>query len=140
MKIEKITEPNVPYYTMVTEDVGYLMLIGFTMGAGDEAKQAVQNLINKGATKIILDLRENPGGIVDEAVAITNIFIDKGIEVVYTRGKIKDPSVNRSFKTRSEPIDLEIPLAVLINSGSASASEIENGFGYGTRDSNYGFS
>lgn len=127
LKIEKITEPNVPYYTMVTEDVGYLMLIGFTMGAGDEATQAVRNLVNKGAKKIILDLRENPGGIVDEAVSITNIFIPKGLEVVYTRGKIKDPSVNRSFKTRSEPVDLEIPLAVLINSGSASASEIVAG-------------
>jgi carboxyl-terminal processing protease len=72
-------------------------------------------------------LRENPGGIVDETVAIANIFIPKGIEVVYTRGKVKDASVNRSFQTRNEPVDLGIPLAVLINSGSASASEIVAG-------------
>jgi carboxyl-terminal processing protease len=127
LKIEKITDPNVPYYTMLTDDIGYFLLVGFTFGAGDEAQQAVRNLINKGAKKIILDLRENPGGIVDEAVAITNIFISKGIEVVYTRGKVKDASVNRSFQTRSEPVNLSIPLVILINSGSASASEIVAG-------------
>jgi len=127
MKREKISVPNVPYYALVSEDVGYFILSGFTMDAANEAHEAVTSLIAKGAKKIIMDLRGNPGGIVDEAVGITNIFLPKGLEVVYTRGKMQDPSVNRSFKTRSAPVDTEIPLAVLVNSGSASASEIVAG-------------
>ncbi|MEQ9166633.1 MAG: S41 family peptidase, partial [Fulvivirga sp.] len=124
-KREKVKISNVPYYGMVTDDIGYVKLSEFTLDAGKEVRTAVTKLKTEGATKIILDVRGNPGGLLMEAVNITNVFLPKGQEVVATKGKIEDH--NQVYKTLNQPVDTEIPLAVLINSGSASASEIVAG-------------
>jgi carboxyl-terminal processing protease len=124
-KREKVKINNVPYYGMVTNDIGYLKLSEFTLDAGKEVKNAVSKLKTEGAKKIILDLRGNPGGLLMEAVNITNVFLPKGKEVVATKGKIADN--NQVYKTLNQPVDIDIPLVVLINSGSASASEIVAG-------------
>ncbi|MEP2770960.1 MAG: S41 family peptidase [Fulvivirga sp.] len=124
-KREKVKINNVPYFGMAADDVGYIKLTEFTMEAGKEVANAVEDLKEKGADKIILDLRGNPGGLLLEAVNITNVFIPKGKEVVSTRGKITEN--NTVYKTLNSPVDTEIPLVVLINSGSASASEIVAG-------------
>ena len=124
-KREKIKIKNVPYSGMVGENVGYVLLTDFTIDAGNEVKNAVVSLKNKGAKSIVLDLRGNPGGILQEAVAICNIFLPKGKHVVSTRGKIKESNI--SYETTFNPVDLEIPVTVLIDRGSASASEIVAG-------------
>ncbi|MDX1627671.1 MAG: S41 family peptidase [Fulvivirga sp.] len=122
---EKVKIDNVPYSGMVADGIGYLKLTEFTMRAGEEVKNAVEALKANGAEKIILDLRNNPGGLLHEAVNICNVFIPKNKEVVSTRGKIEEH--NNVYKTEYRPVDTEIPLVVLINSGSASASEIVAG-------------
>ena len=122
---EKITIDNVPYFGMVTEDIGYLKLTDFTTEAGKEVKNAVNELKEDGATKIILDLRGNPGGLLEEAVNVSNVFVGKGLEVVTTRGKLKNWT--KTYQTLNDATDEEIPLAVLISNGSASASEIVAG-------------
>lgn len=125
LKREKITIDNVPYYGMVTDDIGYLKLQDFTTDAGKEVKNAVVELKSKGAKKIILDLRDNPGGLLSEAVNVSNVFIPKGSEVVTTKGKVTD--WNKSYKALNNPVDTEIPLVVITSSRSASASEIVAG-------------
>ncbi|HNP19373.1 MAG TPA: S41 family peptidase [Fulvivirga sp.] len=124
-KREKVKIHNVPYFGMVSSDIGYLKLSEFTIDAGKEVRNAVSKLKAEGAKKIILDVRGNPGGLLMEAVNITNVFLPKGKEVVATKGKIEDN--NQSYKTLNQPVDIDIPLVVLINSGSASASEIVAG-------------
>ncbi|MEM7110114.1 MAG: S41 family peptidase, partial [Bacteroidota bacterium] len=124
-KREKVKVKNVPYYGMAANDVGYVKLTDFTMQAGKEVKNAVIDLKKLGAEKIIIDLRGNPGGLLIEAVNIVNIFIPKGKEVVSTKGKVTEN--NATYKTLNAPVDTEIPLAILISSGSASASEIVAG-------------
>ena len=120
---EKITVDNVPYYGMVNDHIGYIKLTGFTQEAGNESKKAFQALKSKNNLKgLIFDLRDNGGGLLNEAVNITNIFVKRGELVVSTKGKLSDK--NRSYKTQIEPLDTEIPLIVLVNGGSASASEI----------------
>ncbi|UII21043.1 S41 family peptidase [Fulvivirga ligni] len=125
LKREKVTIKNVPYYGLVGKDIGYIKQTQFTMHAGKEVRDALKELKDKGAKKVILDLRGNPGGLLMEAVNISNVFIPKGMEVVSTKGKITEN--NASYKTLSQPEDTDIPLAVLISSGSASASEIVAG-------------
>lgn len=124
-KREKIKINNVPYFGMVSDKVGYVTLSDFTVDAGKEVKNAVVSLKEKGATSIILDLRGNPGGILQEAVAVCNIFLPKGKHVVSTRGKIKES--NFSYETTFAPVDLNMPVIVLVDRGSASASEIVAG-------------
>ncbi len=124
-KREKIKISNVPYFGMVNSDVGYVQLSDFTPEAGKEVKNAVIALKEKGAKSIILDLRGNPGGLLFEAVNICNIFIPKGKKVVSTIGKVADSNI--VYETLNPPTDMEIPVAVLINRGSASASEIVAG-------------
>lgn len=124
-KREKITIKSVPYFGMIDNEIGYLKLTEFTMHAGREVKIAVEELKEQGAKKIILDLRDNPGGLLIEAVNIVNVFVPKGKEIVYTKGKINEN--NSSYKTLNNAVDADIPLVVLINSGSASASEIVSG-------------
>jgi carboxyl-terminal processing protease len=124
-KREKIKISNVPYFGMVSSNVGFVQLTDFTPEAGKEVKNAVVTLKEKGATSIILDLRGNPGGLLFEAVNICNIFIPKGKKVVTTKGKVEDSNIN--YETLNNPVDLDIPVAVLINRGSASASEIVAG-------------
>jgi carboxyl-terminal processing protease len=121
----KIVINNVPYSGMLTGDVGYIKLTEFTTNAAKEVKTALVELKKEGATKIILDLRGNPGGILQEAVAICNLFIPKNKVVVETKGKT--PTWNKIYQTVAKPVDAEIPLVVLTSSGSASASEIVSG-------------
>ncbi len=124
-KRKKITIKSVPYFGMIDNEIGYLKLTEFTMHAGRDVRNAVEDLKEQGAKKIILDLRDNPGGLLIEAVNIVNVFIPKGEEIVYTKGKINEN--NSSYKTLNNTVDADIPLVVLINSGSASASEIVSG-------------
>ena len=124
-KRKKITIKSVPYFGMIDNEIGYLKLTEFTMHAGRDVRNAVEDLKEQGAKKIILDLRDNPGGLLIEAVNIVNVFIPKGEEIVYTKGKINEN--NSSYKTLNNPVDADIPLVILINSGSASASEIVSG-------------
>jgi carboxyl-terminal processing protease len=122
---EKINIRNLEYYGMVGSDVGYLKLTDFTPGAGREVSEAVVALKANGAKKLILDLRDNPGGLLNEAVNVVGVFLPKGEEVVSTKGKVKD--WNKTYTTLNHPVDNSIPLVVLTNGGSASASEIVAG-------------
>lgn len=124
-KREKIKISNVPYFGMVSKNIGYVQLADFTPEAGKEVKNAVVSLKEQGATGIVLDLRDNPGGLLFEAVNICNIFLPKGKKIVTTKGKVQDSNI--AYETLNNPVDLEIPVAVLINRGSASASEIVAG-------------
>lgn len=117
---------NVPYYGMATEEIGYIALTGFTQDAGKEVTKALTELRkNKDLAGVILDLRGNPGGRLDEAVNVSNVFIDKNQLIVETRGRI--PSSKRQHFARKSPVDIDIPLVVLVNGKSASASEIVAG-------------
>ncbi|MEJ1241575.1 S41 family peptidase [Chryseolinea sp. T2] len=122
---EKIKLNNVPYSGMVNNDIAYIQLSDFTPDAAKEVKSALVALKEQGAKGVILDLRGNPGGLLIEAVNITNLFLPKGQLVVSTKGKI--PENNLSYETLNAPVDTELPVAVLINRGSASASEIVAG-------------
>lgn len=125
LKRERITINNVPYYGFVNTEIGYVRLSDFTTKAGREVGNAVKELKSRGAKKIILDLRGNPGGLLNEAINVSNVFVEKGREVVSTKGKLD--SWTKVYRTQIEPVDLEIPLAVLTDNGSASASEIVAG-------------
>lgn len=124
-KREKIKLNNVPYFGMVGKDIGYIQLTDFTPDAAKEVRIALVSLKEQGAKGAILDLRGNPGGLLIEAVNITNLFLPKGKLVVSTKGKI--PENNLNYETLNAPVDTEIPVSVLINRGSASASEIVAG-------------
>lgn len=122
---QNIKIDNVPYYGMIGTDVGYLQLSDFTSNASLEVKNAVEKLKASGATKIILDLRGNPGGLLNEAVNICNLFIPRESEVVTTKAKIEE--WNKVYRAYNPPLDLETPMVVLINGRSASAAEIVSG-------------
>ncbi|WP_242920746.1 S41 family peptidase [Pontibacter liquoris] len=125
LKRSNITVDNVPYYGMLDKEIGYFQLSGFTMDASKEVKMAVQKLKEQGATKIIFDLRDNPGGLLHEAVNISNIFIDRGKDIVSTKGKVTE--WNKTYTALDEPLDKTIPLVILTSSHSASAAEIVAG-------------
>ncbi|MEM7109020.1 MAG: S41 family peptidase [Bacteroidota bacterium] len=122
---EKISLSNVPYFGVIDDAIGYIKLEDFTPGAGKEVANALKELKSKGAESVILDLRSNPGGLLSEAVNVSNVFISKNKEVVSTKGKVVE--WNKTYKTLNNPVDTQIPLIVLINGGSASASEIVSG-------------
>jgi len=123
---KEISIPNVPYYGILDNQVGYVRLSNFTTDAGDEVKRAVMELKeNHQMTGLILDLRGNSGGLLTEAVRVTNVFVEKGHEIVSTRGKVEKN--NHTYITSNQPVDTLIPLAVLVDRGSASASEIVAG-------------
>ncbi len=122
---EKITIENVPYSGMLTETIGYVKLNEFTMNASRNVKKAITDLEKQGAEKYILDLRGNLGGLLVEAVNLSNIFLPKGLPIVSTKGKVEDNDME--YFSRFNPTNLEAPLVVLINSQSASASEIVAG-------------
>lgn len=124
--LDKIVLNPVPYYTMLDEEIGYIVLTRFTsQKATQEVIKAFKELKEKGMQKLVFDLRNNPGGSLFDAVNITNIFIPRDKKVVDTRGKISKNT--RTYKTKNDPIDAQIPLVVLINDRSASASEIVSG-------------
>ena len=116
---------NVPYYGMADETTGYIKLSNFYENAGKEVKDAFLKLKEKGMTSCIIDLRDNGGGLLNEAVNIVNIFVEKGTTVVNTKGKLKDK--NNVHRALNSVTDANIPLIVLVNRGSASASEIVTG-------------
>lgn len=122
---EQIKINNVTYRGMIGNGMGYIRLEEFTPGASKEIESAFLWLKQQGATRLILDLRDNPGGLLYEAVNIVNLFIPKGKEVVATRGKVAD--WNKTYATLNPPIDLQIPIVILVDEASASASEIVAG-------------
>lgn len=123
---EEIKVDNVPYFGMINDNIGYIKLTGFTRDAGREVKDALSSLKENPQLKgVVLDLRGNPGGLLREAINIVNVFVDKGLDIVSTRGKVKE--WDKTYKTLNTPVDTNIPLAVLINRSSASASEIVSG-------------
>ncbi|MAZ54481.1 MAG: peptidase S41 [Flavobacteriales bacterium] len=123
---EEIKLNSVPYYGLISDSIGYIKTRSFTRNISKEVIDAYKNMkANSGLKGLVLDLRGNPGGLLNEAISMANIFIDRGQEIVYTKGKNKD--WDKSYKARYEAIDTEIPLAILINRSSASASEIVSG-------------
>jgi carboxyl-terminal processing protease len=122
---ERIKVNSVTWLGKMDAATGYIRLSEFTMGASREVEEAVRSLRKQGVRQIVLDLRDNPGGLLFEAVNIVNIFIPKGKEVVSTRGKVAES--NKIYRTLNEPVDVFTPLVVLVNDGSASASEIVAG-------------
>lgn len=123
---DEIKIKSVPYYGVLGNQVGYIKLTGFTDNASGEVKDAMVDLkTNKQIKSLILDLRGNPGGLLNEAVNIVNLFVNKGVDVVITKGKVKE--WDKTYKAVNSAVDTEIPLVVLVNSGSASASEIVSG-------------
>lgn len=115
----------VPFFSMVGKETGYIVLSQFNGKASSETKAALLQLKADGAKNIILDLRGNPGGLLNEAVAVCNLFVPQGETIVTT--KSKNENYNNTYKTQKPPVDLEIPLVVLVDGGSASASEIVSG-------------
>lgn len=122
---EKIQLPSVPYFGLINDSVGYIYLTSFTDKSAADVRKALIDLKNRGARALILDLRGNSGGLLDQAVEIVNFFVPKNSEVVSTRGKVKQ--WDKEYKASKNPIAPDMPLAVLIDRGSASASEIVSG-------------
>jgi len=122
---EKIEVDPITYSGVTDDKIGYLHFGSFTTRSADRVKKTVQDLKAKGATSLIMDLRGNGGGILDEAVDVVNLFVPKGEEIVSTKGKVKQ--WDRTYLTRNQPLDEIIPIVVLIDTGSASASEIVAG-------------
>ena len=122
---EHITVNNVPYFGKLNDKTGYIKLSDFTTNASGEVKDALLALKKEGAENLILDLRDNPGGLLEEAINISNLFIPKGVEVVSIKGKTTESS--QTFYARNNSVDEKIPIVVLVSSRSASASEIVAG-------------
>ena len=123
--LEEVDLKAVPFFGKIDDKTGYIVLNQFTNKAATQVKEALEQLKREGAEKIILDLRGNPGGLLNEAVNICNLFVPKDEIIVTTKSKIEKHNI--TFKTTREPIDLEIPLVVIVDGKSASASEIVAG-------------
>jgi carboxyl-terminal processing protease len=122
---DRIKVENVPYFGMLDNNTGYINLSGFTQNAYEEVKQALIKLKELNSTRIVLDLRNNPGGLLIEAVNIVSLFVEKGTPIVSMKGKLKNS--NQNFISTLKPVDTQIPLCVIVNRNSASASEIVSG-------------
>lgn len=123
---QKVKVPDVPYQGMLSEKTGYLALSSFTKTASSEVRKALVNLTDSlGAENVVIDLRGNGGGLLREAIAMVNLFVGKGQEVVSTKGKT--PDWNKSYKTRANALRPDLPIAILVDGKSASASEIVAG-------------
>ena len=123
--LDEVAVKAVPFYGMVDDKTGYIVLSQFNQKASYETKEALEKLKDDGATQIVLDLRGNPGGLLNEAVTICNLFVPKNEIIVTT--KSKNSKYNNTYKTNKDPIDTEIPLVVIVDGKSASASEIVSG-------------
>ena len=122
---ERIHVSDVAYSGLYRDDIGYIALTGFTSHVSEEFKEHVVRLKEAGAKRLIIDLRDNGGGVMDEAINIVSLFVPKGTLVVSSKGRV--PEMNREYRTTSSPIDTLIPLLVMVNGNSASASEITAG-------------
>ena len=125
VKRERIHISNIEHYCILRDDIGYVSITGFTAGMSGELREAVLALKKQGAKRLVLDLRGNGGGLMDEAIKVMSLFVPKGTVVVSSKGRAAGTNVD--YRTRTEPIDTSIPVMVMINSGSASASEIVAG-------------
>ena len=123
--LDEVAIKSVTFFGKIDEKTGYIVLSRFNQKASQETKDALEQLKKDGAEKIVLDLRGNPGGLLNEAVNICNLFVPKNETIVFTKSKIEKH--NNTYKTSRDPIDTEIPLAILVNGKSASASEIVSG-------------
>lgn len=123
--LDEVDIKSVPFYGKIDEKTGYIVLAHFSRKASAEVKEALEKLKADGATQIVLDLRGNPGGLLNEAIDICNLFVPKNEVIVTTKSRIEKH--NNTYKTTKEPIDTQIPLAILVNGRSASASEIVSG-------------
>ncbi|MFV7236162.1 MULTISPECIES: S41 family peptidase [Flavobacterium] len=122
---DEVEIKSVPFFGKIDAETGYIVLSHFNNKAAVETKMALEQLKNEGAKRIVLDLRGNPGGLLNEAVNICNLFVPKNEIIVTTKSKIE--KFNNTYKTTREPIDTEIPLIIIVNGKSASASEIVSG-------------
>ncbi len=122
---EEVQIKSVPYSGMLDSEVGYVNLSSFTDNCSKDVADAIAELKGKGMKKLVLDLRGNPGGLLNEAVKLSNIFVEKDELIVSTKGKVQE--WNKDYKAPSRPLEPDMPVAVLVNSGSASASEIVAG-------------
>ena len=123
--LDEVDIKSVPFYGKIDDKTGYIVLAHFSRKAAAEVKEALEKLKTQGATQIVLDLRGNPGGLLNEAIDICNLFVPKNEVIVTTKSRIEKH--NNTYKTTKEPIDTQIPLAILVNGKSASASEIVSG-------------
>ncbi|RED24878.1 carboxyl-terminal processing protease [Flavobacterium cutihirudinis] len=123
--LDEVDIKSVPFYGKIDAKTGYIVLAHFSRKASAEVKDALEKLKADGATQIVLDLRGNPGGLLNEAIDICNLFVPKNEVIVTTKSRIEKH--NNTYKTTKEPVDTEIPLAILVNGRSASASEIVSG-------------
>ncbi len=123
--LDEVDIKSVPFYGKIDDKTGYIVLAHFSRKASAEVKDALEKLKADGATQIVLDLRGNPGGLLNEAIDICNLFVPKNEVIVTTKSRIEKH--NNTYKTTKEPIDTQIPLAILVNGRSASASEIVSG-------------
>ena len=123
--LDEIEIKAVPFFAKIDDKTGYIALTAFNRKTTQETKEALEKLKADGAEKIVLDLRGNPGGLLNEAVNVCNLFVPKGEIIVTT--KSKNAKYNNIYKTTNEPVDLEIPLVIIVNGKSASASEIVSG-------------
>ena len=122
---ERIHFPDIEYSGMLDAETGYILQSGFTEGVGQQVKERVLQLKSQGMKRLVLDLRGNGGGLMSEAVNIISLFVPKGSLAVSSKGLTDD--TKREYKTQSEPIDTEIPIIIMVDGGSASASEIVSG-------------
>jgi len=122
---EGVEVDAVPFYDMIDDKTGYIVLSRFNRKASKQTQSAMQDLKGQGAERLVLDLRGNPGGLLSEAINVTNLFVPKGELIVTTKSKVK--KFNQEYRTKNKVEDEEIPLVVLINGKSASASEIVSG-------------
>ncbi len=125
VKREEIKIPDVPYFDMLNDETGYIQLTGFTQTASSDVRNAFNNLKGRGMQELILDLRGNGGGLLREAVNIVNFFVPKGTEITKTKGKIDE--WNKTYYALNEPLDIQMPLIILVDAMSASASEVVSG-------------
>ncbi|MCV2485584.1 S41 family peptidase [Flavobacterium sp. SH_e] len=123
--LDEVDIKSVPFYGKIDDKTGYIVLSHFSRKASNEVKEALEKLKADGAKQIVLDLRGNPGGLLNEAIDICNLFVPKNEVIVTTKSRIEKH--NNTYKTQKEPVDTEIPLAILVNGRSASASEIVSG-------------
>ncbi|MBS7255259.1 S41 family peptidase [Flavobacterium branchiicola] len=123
--LDEVDIKSVPFYGKIDDKTGYIVLAHFSRKASSEVKEALEKLKADGATQIVLDLRGNPGGLLNEAIDICNLFVPKNEVIVTTKSRIEKH--NNTYKTNKEPVDTQIPLAILVNGRSASASEIVSG-------------